>query len=1076
MNVLLIAQCDKRALVESRRILDQFAERRGERTWQTAITQAGLDTLRSLLKKRARRNTAVACHWIRGHDHSELLWIVGNASRFNAQGAVPTDTTRLDILRQQDENDWHSAEDIRLLAQMAALFHDIGKASDAFQAKLKSRQPLADAYRHEWVSLRLFEAFVGTAADDQDWLQRLAKGEQQAQLQWLTQLQRDGLDAPANPLSENRMPPLARAVGWLILTHHRLPHGSHRGPATLERLPGAIKPEWCGPRSDATATEKQNCWRFSNGLPFASGAWRRKMAACAGSMLERDGYIQRGGKFLGDPYVMHLARLVVMLADHHYSSLPANPLGDKDFPLFANTDSASGAFKQRLDEHLIGVARGARQLLGILPRLERQLPRLARHKGFQRRATQERFRWQDKAFDTARALAERAARQGFFGINMASTGCGKTLANGRILYALSSPERGMRATIALGLRTLTLQTGQAYRQRLDLGDDDLAVLVGGAAVRELFEQAQQYLEARGSESAAALLPDNSHVSYESSLESGPLKDWLATNPAANKLVDAPLLVCTIDHLVPATESLRGGRQIAPMLRLMSSDLILDEPDDFDIDDLPALTRLVHWAGLLGSRVLLSSATLPPALVEGLFEAYRNGREQFQKHRGEHPGRPANVVCAWFDEYGCQEQECTTAEPFASAHATFVEQRVQRLRQGEVRRRAEIRSLNPESRTRTDICTELARQLPLWMGELHRQHHTEHQGKRVSFGLLRLAHIEPLIEVAQALLAEGAPARHRLHLCVYHSHHPLLMRSTIERQLDDLLRREDGDASQLFAKECVRKALAAHPEDDHLFVVLASPVAEVGRDHDYDWAIAEPSSMRSIIQLAGRIRRHRSGTCASPNLYLLARNLWSLEGRRPAYCQPGFEHSTFPLDGHDLHDLLCTEQLTVVDATARIVESHPLQPRTRLADLEHARLRALMRGGTSAATLNTQLWWQSPAALSGILQRDQPFRAGGQGASYALLPDEDDDHELRLWLYHEGQWKACDNLCERLPALGQAENVSLWATADYHDELEALARRNDMPLRASAMRFARVQLRESTQGWRYHPALGFLRRH
>ena len=50
MNVLLISQCDKRALTETRRILDQFGERRGERTWQTPITQAGLDTLRQLLQ------------------------------------------------------------------------------------------------------------------------------------------------------------------------------------------------------------------------------------------------------------------------------------------------------------------------------------------------------------------------------------------------------------------------------------------------------------------------------------------------------------------------------------------------------------------------------------------------------------------------------------------------------------------------------------------------------------------------------------------------------------------------------------------------------------------------------------------------------------------------------------------------------------------------------------------------------------------------------------------------------------------------------------------------------------------
>ncbi|MEZ1875775.1 type I-F CRISPR-associated helicase Cas3, partial [Pseudomonas aeruginosa] len=110
--MLLVSQCEKRALSETRRILDQFAERRGERTWQTPITQAGLDTLRRLLKKSARRNTAVACHWIRGRDHSELLWIVGDASRFNAQGAVPTNRTRRDILRKEDENDWHSAEDI----------------------------------------------------------------------------------------------------------------------------------------------------------------------------------------------------------------------------------------------------------------------------------------------------------------------------------------------------------------------------------------------------------------------------------------------------------------------------------------------------------------------------------------------------------------------------------------------------------------------------------------------------------------------------------------------------------------------------------------------------------------------------------------------------------------------------------------------------------------------------------------------------------------------------------------------------------------------------------------------------
>jgi CRISPR-associated endonuclease/helicase Cas3 len=90
MNVLLISECSGRALPETRRILDQFAERRGERTWQTSITQQGLDTIRRLLSKTARRNSAVACHWIRGRDRSELRWIVGNAAHFNGEGGATT--------------------------------------------------------------------------------------------------------------------------------------------------------------------------------------------------------------------------------------------------------------------------------------------------------------------------------------------------------------------------------------------------------------------------------------------------------------------------------------------------------------------------------------------------------------------------------------------------------------------------------------------------------------------------------------------------------------------------------------------------------------------------------------------------------------------------------------------------------------------------------------------------------------------------------------------------------------------------------------------------------------------------
>ena len=116
MNILLVSECSGNALAQTRRILDQFSERRGERVWQTTITLAGLETLRRMLRQKARKNTAVACYRMYG-SQTELLWIVGTASRFNEHGAVPTNRTKRDVLRAEDENTWHSRETILLLSQ-----------------------------------------------------------------------------------------------------------------------------------------------------------------------------------------------------------------------------------------------------------------------------------------------------------------------------------------------------------------------------------------------------------------------------------------------------------------------------------------------------------------------------------------------------------------------------------------------------------------------------------------------------------------------------------------------------------------------------------------------------------------------------------------------------------------------------------------------------------------------------------------------------------------------------------------------------------------------------------------------
>src|SRR5699024_5957807 len=325
---------------------------------------------------------------------------------------------------------------------------------------------------------------------------------------------------------------------------------------------------------------------------------------------------------------------------------------------------------------------------------------------------------------------------------------------------------------------------------------------------------------------------------------------MVQNPHPRALITAPILACTIDHLMPATESLRGGSQIAPMLRLMGADLVLDEPDDFDLNDMPALTRLVFMTGLLGSRVLLSPATLPPAMVEGLYCAYRAGREECQNNRGE-PGAALNICCAWFDEHGCMHHDCPDDEIFRTQHADFAKRRASKLAKNAPRRRARIVPISFTPKKPEQLPQQFAHELLRHSLALHESHHEidSKTGHRISFGLIRMANIGPLFDVARALYAQDAPADVRIRLCVYHSQFPLLLRSAIEKRLDAALDRRQPEAVYDLAD--IRRHLDASPEPDQLFIVLGSPVTEVGRDHDYDWAVVEPSSMRSIIQLAGR---------------------------------------------------------------------------------------------------------------------------------------------------------------------------------------------------------------------------------
>ena len=98
MMVTFVSQCEKKALNRTRRVLDAFANRIGDNTWQTIITEDGLIAVKTLLRKTATKNTAVSCHWLRSRSRSDLVWVVGNRDQFNPEGIVPVNYTYKELI------------------------------------------------------------------------------------------------------------------------------------------------------------------------------------------------------------------------------------------------------------------------------------------------------------------------------------------------------------------------------------------------------------------------------------------------------------------------------------------------------------------------------------------------------------------------------------------------------------------------------------------------------------------------------------------------------------------------------------------------------------------------------------------------------------------------------------------------------------------------------------------------------------------------------------------------------------------------------------------------------------------
>lgn len=119
--------------------------------------------------------------------------------------------------------------------------------------------------------------------------------------------------------------------------------------------------------------------------------------------------------------------------------------------LYANTDNQG--LKQKLDEHLVHVCCHVLRISQTLSRFTSEMDMAYDIKSL---TSPKGYEWQDEAVENITRFKSQHETfndkgYGWFVVNnMASTGCGKTIANAKIMRALSDDGESLRYILALG--------------------------------------------------------------------------------------------------------------------------------------------------------------------------------------------------------------------------------------------------------------------------------------------------------------------------------------------------------------------------------------------------------------------------------------------------------------------------------------------------------------------------------------------------------------------------------------------------------------------------------------------------
>ena len=864
-------------------VLDRYLNRTSPRSWSGKLCDQALKRLSDDIKAIATRQTYISV-FVSNKD--KPIFTIGSKQKLSKDGTFPKSIKSINKkIHHIDKNTQQEA--ILAVVRIASIFHDVGKATHIFQEKLhrflkNEKENGPDPLRHEYFSAIFFDSLFKNEKTDASFIEKL-KNISDLEIENSLNFASEECNRIAdNPNAKFKFDfinqdDVKKSIGLLILSHHKLASLGERH-LSYDLTPSEYKNE-----ADSKIFDKfdQNGKNFKiknehfRDIFIKDQKWKDRLSENAkilNSLHPSEASI--------DAY----ARGALIFADR-YGSAKKEESSDLNSTLANTTQSGDGSEKSvpadNLHQHTERVYKATRPALSAIFREQENYPGIE-EKDIPSQILHPKqdghYAWQGLAAKKAADLA-KTSEGGFFACLMAGTGTGKTRAAPTILTAATLHDKNhnrqkVRFTLGLGLVTLANQSGEEYQNELGFKNRDIKIIVGRPKIdfddkdeNEDFESLNVMPVKEEQNLFYKKTNDHKNIDEEKWLKSlGEkqkqqisqfVKDYAEeefSEKNAKKVIDfaqTPILCATIDNIIGVAFPNKTSHVI-PLVRVATSDLILDEIDQYDNESLHNVARLVYLSGIYGRRVIIMSATITRDIAEFFYKSYAKGWSEFSKIKN----RPDHVNYIVTSEFTNALQSSDTCQSFSDAFKKSSEQtslsidkRVQKTKITLVENK---RSENTDYAHEAHIASE-------FINKMHAENANSIDKFKISFGFLRYTKVEDTINIAVELSKIEQPGTLRKFVCLHANMMPFV-RQWIERELKIALNRKGSNPHKGLKDLCQKEGLFEQARKNTItniqIVLVASPVVETGNDLDFDYCLIDPNSTRSLVQAAGRVMRHR----------------------------------------------------------------------------------------------------------------------------------------------------------------------------------------------------------------------------